>query len=383
MNIGDLDYDILYRVFRIIASRAEGLVEVSSVCRYWRRLILPHLYDILYVRHSNGVLQSDVQSGSSNEYTKYARELCIHLYDVYIDSSKFITILKKSGIDQAVWPQIRKLEINSYINLEDHGTGADVDSKKAAKDAADILLKHLPNISEIKVSEVTDDYEWDLCHRNPILLVPELASRYSTQLHKIDLFIDSVWLSKGISLPQPLTHLAIVTSDRDSQVLTKIFAPTLQFFRITQLTPDIMWSWFDSGNEKSDIVWFNSLLDLEIGFYDQDHKYYCGTQKSSHRTNDPSDIDQSEAGSEHRYTNKRVHFPVLRRLKLGHYPYVDGSFCDLFIDCPLQEIDITWCNGVGHHLPPQIKGAKKALAELKRLIPDAANAANKALVQQD
>ncbi|KAJ1955945.1 hypothetical protein GGI12_005441 [Dipsacomyces acuminosporus] len=180
----------------------------------------------------------------------------------------------------------------------------------------------------------------------PSLLGPELASRYQDQVHKVHLGMHATYLPEGYFLPRQLSSLHVDMNSHEKQVLLQISAPSLQSLTILNASPDITWSWFDSGNGND--VWFNKLLSADFRFDQFEPPRSCYHKSNLATRRMP--IHKSD------YHNaaKRAHFPVLEKLRIKWYPYLDNSFYDLFDVCQLKEIGVRIPLGISHHIPGQL-----------------------------
>ncbi|KAJ1956936.1 hypothetical protein GGI12_005176, partial [Dipsacomyces acuminosporus] len=216
MDLNELNYDTLRTLFSFVQQGLDfhkgqdyqKLVEISSVCRHWRALALPYLYERLCIECFDGRTRSNSRLIRSGGYTKYVRVLYIDLYNVYVGSADFVAAIKEACVAQSVWPHMKKLEIRSEMwwdeFIEDAGS-----SGIAAKGVVEMLRKHLPNITEIACKQVDEgDYE-ETSPEHPLLLISELAGRYSNTLSSVSLGIHADRLTKGSPLPNQLTRLDI------------------------------------------------------------------------------------------------------------------------------------------------------------------------------
>ncbi|KAJ1959451.1 hypothetical protein GGI12_004330, partial [Dipsacomyces acuminosporus] len=156
-------------------------------------------------------------------------------------------------------------------------------------------------------------------------------------------------LTKPFTFPQHLAHLSLDMDGYEKKLLSRVFAPSLQSLEIVGCSPDITWSWFDSGDGND--IWFHSLKKLSI-IFDETRKplasYHNGKYSSRKLTKLKSDYCSGAA--------KKAHFPVLQCLKVWQmpYPFKDGSFYKLFQDCPLEYLVITTPQGTDYDIPPRM-----------------------------
>ncbi|KAJ1955185.1 hypothetical protein GGI12_005620, partial [Dipsacomyces acuminosporus] len=209
MHVNDLGYDILHHLFFILANGYylkhggdyQKLIGISSTCRYWRSFLLPYLYGKLYIETDRVETQSNARRIHSSGHSRYTRMLEINLYDVFVDSSDFVAILKDAGIEETIWPRITTLEVKSAASFNGdlghyHGDAF------AAKEIADIFSKHLPCVKEIKSMQSVANDQWERDSLYPCHLVPELTKRYSNRLCKVGISVFAEYLSAEYPLPQ-------------------------------------------------------------------------------------------------------------------------------------------------------------------------------------
>ncbi|KAJ1954249.1 hypothetical protein GGI12_005835, partial [Dipsacomyces acuminosporus] len=115
------------------------------------------------------------------------------------------------------------------------------------------------------------------------------------------------------------------------------------YLRITNISPDISWNWFDSGDGND--VWFSSLKNLQITFGP-----WIGNLTYYHR-GDVSRLRLSSCYTDYREVTKRVHFPALEKLRIRPFTLWDDEFYSLFKDSPLKHVDIQSPQGSEHHIP--------------------------------
>ncbi|KAJ1963639.1 hypothetical protein GGI12_001936 [Dipsacomyces acuminosporus] len=376
MHINDLGCDILSRVFSVVRKEhsprtgcpwRKQLVGVSAVCHTWRALLLPYVHRHVYIAHCGYDIDSnipcygdDIHSNAvllqSYKCVAYARELEIDFEDDFFTFAYFMHNLKEAGIAQTIWPNITTLKIYGRFLRHEPIDDSNKDSVGlVVKEIADIFSMHMPRIIEIECIQTIEAEQWHVNSEHPCLLIPELASRYSAQLRKLHLGIYCGYLANGLSIPRLLTHLDIDMGGYERRVLPRVFAASLQFLRIDNASPDITWNWFNNGgNDDDEHIWFSSLSSLAIEF-----DTYSSSQ-TGYRPN-PTSIGTAAFQSDYRHAAKRVHFPVLSKLKVGFYPFMDGSFYQLFKGCKLKNIDIELPLKAHYTIPAQI------LARLARM----------------
>ncbi|KAJ1959868.1 hypothetical protein GGI12_004111 [Dipsacomyces acuminosporus] len=340
LHINGLDYDILHRLFRIIRNRYDlsighrfsanyrQLVKVSSVCRYWRAFLLPHLHGTLYVKTKDG---RRGKKSNAEQIIKYKLTSYVRVFDVEFRNRRFedidpLAVFHELRVDKVVWGRVKRLAM-CYP------------SSKSGNDASVIVKwmllffgEYMPGITELEYrSPSWPVFEGSVMQRCHCALFSEFACQYS-------------------ALSSKLTHLTVCMDSSERRVLALAFAPALQFLRITHASPDITWNWFDS-NDGNDI-WFRSLKTLQIEFS-------LGPQ--AHR---PTYLSHnlSAFSSSYRGVVRRVHFPQLEMLAIRPYCFWDDSFHRLFEGCPLKQINIDSPKGAKNHIPPTMLAS---IADLK------------------
>ncbi|KAJ1958712.1 hypothetical protein GGI12_004668 [Dipsacomyces acuminosporus] len=343
MHVNDLNCDILHRIFAICSlsyNKTSGsykdylnLRPVSSVCRYWRPIALPHLYERVFVFHRHGEIHTNAMAIFAGNHFSYVRKLEINVMDSTIDEVEITSVLNRAGIGRAAWPQIKKLEIANTVS-KDQLVEAATGFTCSHESVVGYFAKHLPGLSEVKFSQdIWDEYRFVSRSEFPCRLVNGLADTYSTQLHKLHLGIYIDCMSQGLCFPQQLTHMDISMDGYEMGILPSIFAPCLRYLKIRDASSDITWGWFDSGSGAD--VWFASLTELVVEFDPRPELY-----RQTYRTGVLFAVELAEYYSDYCEVAKRPHFPALERLTVTSYPYDDHGFYKLFEGCPLKHADI-------------------------------------------
>ncbi|KAJ1964308.1 hypothetical protein GGI12_001505 [Dipsacomyces acuminosporus] len=382
MKFENLNLDVLRMIFsRACNEKWDGrnaidsyreMVTLSSASHLWRLVVLPYLYKRIHVYCDHGKVFSNAKLAIDNGFLDYARVLKIKITDAGIEAVDLITHLYEAGIDKAIWPAIYKLDISNYdevrfgdsndvdLNYEENFESTPVTTKKIV----DYFCKHVPGVKSVEytdtLSMVTPNRDYEYLG----MLLSELFKRYSVQIATSSMLLVPSRLTGLFNFPQHLTHLSLVMEGYEAKLLSKVFAPSLQYLNIIRCSPDITWSWFDSGNGND--IWFRSLERLLIWFSDT-----LTPLKSYHNGKYPA-RNASEFKSDYLGEGpKNVHFPVLRRLvvKGRAYPYMDGSFYKLFQDSPLEGVDIMSPQSAKDHIPVEFFASLKTFSVEVKLDP--------------
>ncbi|KAJ1961838.1 hypothetical protein GGI12_003021 [Dipsacomyces acuminosporus] len=359
MHFNGLAYDILRQIFAIVTKEYEHwdddswdlkrLLDISSVCRVWRAHVLPHICKKLVIEYSNSGTRSNASFILAGGYVEHARALEVRVNNRAADSIDLVAKLDEAGVGKAAWSCINELVIKNNYSWFENGQARGVKGTASAmKQAVEYLFKHAPNITRLGYEHKgaggigrgrTNEYTY--------LLASKLVNRYSPQLRKLALSLAGDRLPNSLSFPRQLTLLNISMGGHEHQISATIFAPSLECLTITNASPDITWSWFDSGDGND--VWFSSLKQLSIEFDSAAETY-----GQSYHSGNLTAIDTSNFKSDYRATAKRAHFVALEKLAIVCYPYTDGSFYELFKGCPLKDINIELPQGLDYHIPPQL-----------------------------
>ncbi|KAJ1959668.1 hypothetical protein GGI12_004217 [Dipsacomyces acuminosporus] len=327
MGISSLNYDVLRHLFSAVrkgyrlSNRGDysQLIAISSVCRAWRGLLVPCLYESIYISYDACSTKSNVDLILEAGCSRHVRKLELIVDNVSVEYCSVVGILNKSGVAQTAWPQIKRLEIHNWAgecDMEEDDSiqriyydDGDLDFDE--KEAVDFLGSYLPNLQEILYyRDIWDEYSSEYYRAEySSLLFSGLVDQYSTQLQRLYLRY-SAFIAENLSFPKQLTHLELI-------------------------------------NEED--IWFDSLRKFSIEFkyspYEPLRVYHNGCL---------SLVDVHKFESDYSDVYVQVHFPVLEKLKIRGYPYEDNSFYRLFENSPLMVVDVESPKRVHFHIPPQL-----------------------------
>ncbi|KAJ1961596.1 hypothetical protein GGI12_003163 [Dipsacomyces acuminosporus] len=352
MDISKLGHDIfrfvafeLTRGFDTFKHKVKygNVLELSTVCRSWRELLLPYVYSKVYIDFNEPYTVSNAKAILNGSYIAFARKLEIIIrHD--IDSVNLVELLERVGFGKTVWTDVTKLEILFPYDSYDGLVGNDLrESIPTLEQMVDYLHNLLPNIKDVSYAQKKYPNVMGKKINKNLFLVPNLIQLYSTQIHRVTMDI-SGYHKDGYWFPRQLTCLTISMGYIETAKSAKIFAPLLQFLKITCASTDITWNWFDSDDSGND-VWFTNLTRLSIEF----SSFPLG---KSYHNGDLSNINSSKFCSEYLDSAKRVHFPALQNLEVLYYPFSDDSFYRVFEGCPLRKAVLGTPNRARAHIAP-------------------------------
>ncbi|KAJ1959869.1 hypothetical protein GGI12_004112 [Dipsacomyces acuminosporus] len=351
MGFNDLTYDILRRVFTITSQKYmlhgtpenfNDMASVSQACHSWRECILPYLYRKASISVKGTIKILHANTHIASEFLSYVQEINITTQQS-IDNANLISALDAVGIGQGSWPEAKKIAFTNLRGRINKREGKFRNALPTAQQTVDYLQEHLPALSYIEYTQSIYACGHNDRHMCSYDLLAELINRYSAKVLKLNLALCLAVFTLHAPLPHRLTHLTLAMGAQEVELTPKIFAPSLKYLKLIEVSPDITWGWFDS-NDGNDI-WFASLRELVLEF-----KYY--SIKKAYHNDDLSLGGTSQFESSCRNVARHVHFPVLEKLRIANYPFYDGSFYKLFEACPLVSLDISTPQHYQSHIPP-------------------------------
>ncbi|KAJ1963527.1 hypothetical protein GGI12_001999 [Dipsacomyces acuminosporus] len=361
MHINDLGLCILGRVFTILSHCYDKhhlvrdpmlLVPIASVCRTWRTCVSPSIHNKVIVKN-----KGHKDSTTSNIQDILARNCLEHIHVLRIDIARqivetvdLVKILEEAGAGQIVWQKITKIEIRSGCRwVYEKTKGMLKAHEPRTKLAVDFLEKHFPHLREIIYMH--KNYNSSMHNMKRFYtygVLPGLISRYSARIRSLDLCVLVSKMPKDFTFSKQLTHLSIRMDGYERRMLPKIFAPSLQYLKISEASVNITWNWFYSEN-KDVHTWFNDLKELWIIFANTEEgdmpAYHIGKIAIN---------EGDRFNSYYKQWAKRVHFPALEKLRVENYPYPTPRFYKPFIGSPLKDIYIDSHRDGNYHIPAEI-----------------------------
>ncbi|KAI8319803.1 hypothetical protein GQ54DRAFT_299075 [Martensiomyces pterosporus] len=353
MHINDAELDdVLFRVVRLIYvvvrrdldefpnDAYKYLLAVASVCRNWRRRMIPMLYKTALVECTSekGVVTTNIEAIIASQLNSATSELIVHFEDVAMGYSRVVEIMSSAGFDAADWPRIKKLTfVDNYWLPFSHEAGSIVDPNEGMQPMPDYFAQTMPNITALKYTQY---YRRGFV---PVFPYNALLNSYMPQLQ--EMYIEQDWapIVEAVSFPPCLTHLDISLDFGVSRHLPKLLAPSLRSLHLRDVPIYFSWEPFCSGREEK--AAFSSLESCRIVFRFGPNERCLPRDHAA---------DELWAKLFQRNIKNRLSFPVLRDLSIKDYPYKDTKFYSLFYDSPLRSVDLSGYHDAYAYVEPQL-----------------------------